>query len=339
MNFKEILIDNHIISENDRSKQYSLIACPFHHEKNGKSLYINFDKNFFKCFGKCQIKGSLYNLIQRLFDSIISFDGMFEEAPVIQKDLKKIIEPQIIPSYKVEYRQKVNNSPCIPELENRGFSNSIIQANYIYKSNYNDRIYIPIFFKDNCWGYIKRSTQSPEQVMQELCKQEGIQYQENNLKEYEYLINEDESSPLYKHKEYCKKYRFFYKYLNDFNLPKSKLVAEPVTNKFCSQNLTIICEGYLDALKCNQFGFKSLAILGTGINASQINYIETNYSNIVLGFDNDPTGKKYTKQFRDISLVDYPYINLSLLNYNCKDIDNIKDKNDMLYLLNNLVYS
>ena len=324
MNYKDILIDNHIISESERNKSYSLIACPFHHEKNGKSLYMNFDKNFFKCFGKCQIKGTLYNLIQRLFDSIISFDGMFEEAPIFQKELKKVIEPQIIPSYKVEYRQKINNSPYISELENRGFSNQIIQANHIYKSTYNDRIYIPIFFKGNCWGYIKRSTQSPEQVMQELCKQEGMEYRENNLKEYEYLINEDESSPLYKHKEYCKKYRFFDKYLNDFNLPKSKLVAEPVTNKFCSQNLTIICEGYLDALKCNQF---------------QINYIETHYSNIVLGFDNDTTGKKYTKQFRDISLVDYPYINLGLLNYSCKDIDNIKDKNDMLYLLSNLVYS
>lgn len=343
MSYKEIFYNNGYINNLDKNKY--LIKCPLHNEVNGNSFFINFNNNKYSCFGKCQTSGSLFELINILKLEYSSSEINLQKT-IQEEDKKELVE---IPFWKIKARFKYGNETDY--FEKRKISREQINNNFIYYNKEYERVYFPLFMGGKCYGYTKRTVINPENIVNEINSKYNIDLKiidlemilnENCLYKNNSLTNEIKQDILNNYLNDFKKYNYFIKYTNDKNINKNILLYENLTNNYDKKKKLVILEGIFDTLYINQvLECNTIAFLGTGINQYKINYINDlvkKYNlELILSFDNDPTGKKFTKQFINLSNRFIKRVNYDLIKKDFKDYESLTN-NDIQLLFNNLIY-
>lgn len=315
----------------DKVKQN--VPCFLHDEQNGSALYFNFDTNFYKCYGKCGIKGKITDLLinEGIFVTFIAdleSNNIIEDKPA-EKQLLEVQHNKVIERYN-----KYNKN--IDYLNKRELDQHIYSENYVSYCSFNSRVYIPIYYLDKCYGYIKRTTFDDSYI--KYLKKKYLSEDASNMQLERYLLNSnDEYDNLL-----VLRYNILTKYLNDSTLLKNKLIYQPLTNKsIVNPKYLIIVEGAFDAMKVNQFGQCAVAILGEGINTEQVDMIydyadKLGVKEIISGFDGDIAGNKFHSKLCDIDKRMFKRIDYSLVK--AKDMMDVKNCNDFEYLLDNISY-
>jgi DNA primase len=325
----------------DSTKTKLTIPCILHNEKNGKSLYLNFEKGFYRCFGKCQQSGSLMTLLSSLgfTDIVLSNESMIRTLLEKNNDKPKEINPLPFKLVEKSYNNNINE---IPYLSNRGISADIYQKNYIWLNRDDMRVYIPIFFNKKYYGNISRTIYNIEKIWQKIEEEMGIKINIDDRNEIEFEILYDKNSKFRKYNKSAWKYKYFSRYLNDPSLPKDRILYEPlymgVQASSDSPQKWLITEGCFDTLRACMGGYNSLAILGGGINAMQCRYIMQRCNNnyLVLGFDNDKAGSQFYHTFIKNVKQFVKRLDFNMVNRKVKDISDISI-NELNYLYDNAV--
>lgn len=310
MNLKQTLIKLKWIPSNQSGSHFN-IPCILHNEAVGKSLFINTEANFYKCYGKCQVQGKLTDLLLK--------EGMIDLSSLMIQPLEKkeVIEEEIIEK-GLDYIWKYNiNIKDIDYLNKRGLDYDIYSKNYIYFSEWDQRVHIPFFCDGKYYGDVSRTILNLNDFLKEAyniffylnkpfdeLSQEELKQLSFNIEINTEYDNEDWLSI------YVYKYKIFTRYKNDKNLPKKYLVYEPLTNNEVeNKDYLFLVESQLDAIKINQFGYQALAILGGGFKEmGQINLIKKKAKGkqLVCAFDNDLAGEKFYNSFCQLSMS-FPY--------------------------------
>lgn len=333
----------------DNFKDNNVTKCFLHNEINGKSLLLNFKKGYYKCYGKCNKVGSIIDLLLDLGEGIPP-EYLFKLNEINEKIDNdkieaKIIELQTIKN-KFKYNQKIKNDKWFIK---RGLQLDFIERNYIYYSDFMKRVYIPAFCNNECYGYIKRSIYNNDTVLKKIQSELKELYNiEYSFMEIDMMMEESDSITA-KYNELYKKYRWDLKYLNDKTLPKRQIIYEPLTNDPINNRIVLLTEGSFDSIYANQFGYDSFAIIGGGITKDNlyntdiklVDYIhykaELNNQELILCFDNDQAGIKFTKQLRKLSNRIVRRVDWSLLNDpdgKIKDLQYV-NKEQLDYLVKN----
>lgn len=333
-NLIQTCINLGIITDN---KPKQLIQCFLHDESNGNSLYLNFDTNCYKCYGKCQTSGKITELVRKLGINYIEDNSFLLNlinkqrendnkpvSPLIEKDKKKLL---------YFYNQ---NKGIIPYLESRKLSAYYVEKNFLYLNPYNNRIYIPIWFNNKYYGNVTRTIYNENVIIERICTEKQL---ENNKSNKKYIINEilkTDNPEFEQYRESCKRTRCFERYLNDYDLPKDRILYEPLTNENGRQ-ITLLQEGSLDALFSNQFGYNALSVLGSGINENHAKYVMKKFKgkNLICAFDNDLAGEKFYNQAVQLFKQLLPKIDYNLLDRKVKDIPDLTKK-ELDYLIENI---
>jgi len=349
-NFKQYFIDAGLINKKELIKDKVITKCfmPAHQEVNGTSLYINFESNRYRCFGKCCETGTIVDLLLKMgeqvdFNDIFSFEEFNQTPePILLNDLTEI------PMWKVDYRSKMN-SPFDSYFIERGISPLFAELNKIHHSTEFKRIMIPIFCNGKCYGYTKRTTLNQDEILKAiqkyLIKKTNIEYPLMNI--LMMLDNRDDVTAQWNERYH--KTRPDIKYINDKTLPKNQIVYEPLTNDWQDRKQCFLVEGSFDAIYANQLGLNAMAIIGGGITTQNLISTELSLVDYIIGkcqlydnelilcFDNDQAGKKFTNQFRKLSKKIIKKIDYSILDKSVKDLQDI-NSNDLTYLLENTCF-
>lgn len=361
MKLQQIFCNNGLISEKDISKDHIRTKCWIHGGNNSTAMSLNFKANRYKCFN-CGVNGSIIDLMLDMDMNVPLQSIISPISPYIQNKPHNPIISEI-PHHLINFRMRKNLNPDF-YLNKRGITSEIARENYIYYSEQFARIYIPVFFNNKCYGYMKRTIINELDYYQSIADKIGI---DDPSIIYEMLL--EEAIEVSSFQEEFKRLRPDIKYLNDRNLPKNNIVYEPLSNfmgkttaETSPENLhdklhhdfhqtspettasspTLLVEGALDCLYANQMGFNAMAIIGGGISTQNminsevklIDYIvkKTQYykSELILCFDNDKAGKIFTSQFRKLSNNLIKKIDYSLLENNQHDkMSKIKDLQDI----------
>jgi len=95
-------------------------------------------------------------------------------------------------------------------------------------------------------------------------------------------------------------------------------------------NKIYICEGYFDAISCDQQGLAAVAYMGDAISKDQVallsKFIDPTQVEIILGADNDPAGQKSIPKTREMFKKINPKLNVLVVKFP----DVIKDFNSAL---------
>lgn len=319
----------------DSYKNSYVVPCPFHNETKGASLSISFDKGLFNCFSpQCEgkTKGSFRKLLKILGYSTANFSQEAQTSIVYKIDRKIIEKNEIsLQEFDLQNFQRFHNKDFSYLLQ-RGFTEDILLKNKVSFSNYFQRIYIPVWQNQRCYGYAGR-TVIPEsykdKVIKYFAKKDNIPYEEAKS----YL-----SKGLYDERnQNLKRWKMHNKYVNMYGLDKNVVVFEPLTNS-SDRKIYIVCEGQLNALKCNLYGYNAFAIMGSYPTEVQIRYILDKIGNsiLVLGFDNDKAGSKNISAFRHIAKRQICSVDWSLLP-DKNDIDELSQE-QLDLIVSNRVY-
>lgn len=126
------------------------------------------------------------------------------------------------------------------------------------------------------------------------------------------------------------------KYLNSKESPifskKDNLFG---LEKVTENDVTILTEGYFDALSLQRLGFKGVASLGTAFTKEQAKLLNTKTNTVVIAYDSDLAGKKATYSLTNL-LKSYDFSVKVLEIENAKDIDELlvnKDKKQVIEIL------
>lgn len=330
---RKILKNEGIIG--DSYKQSYVVPCPFHNETKGASLSISFDKGLFNCFSpQCEgkTKGTLRKLLRLLGYQTSQFNE--SSSPAISYKIDRIIREENhidIPEFDLCNFQRLHNKNY-KYLYDRGFTQEILLGNKISFSDYFQRIYIPVWQNGKCYGYSGRSV-IPEgykhKVIEYFAKKDNITYEE---------AKSSLSKGLYdNYNQNLKRWKMQNKYVNMYGLDKNVVVFEPLTNS-SDRKIYIVCEGQLNALKCNLYGYNAFAIMGSYPTEVQVRYILDKIGNsiLVLGFDNDKAGSKNTSTFRYIAKKQICSVDWGLLP-DKNDIDELT-KEQLDLIVSNRVY-
>lgn len=323
------------------SKNSYIIPCPIHGETNGKSLSINFDLGKWKCFGKCKTGGNLSKLMTILG---IGYIGLTTQHNYFQYPLSEN-KNELIEIWSQDALTNFNKRHIggnIKYFSKRGLSENIVEANKLSYNEWNQRVYMPVFCNKSCFGYVSRTILNIDEILakiavdecydnlaiRELSKQ-LVFIQDLNEKE----VQENLNNPLIRYYNNLHKYKPFSRYLNSFNLPKDDIVYEPLSNDD-SNPYYIVTEGIIDALLANQYGVNSFAVLGTGLNQNQVDYIvRKSKGNIILMFDNDVAGTGFTNEFCKLAKNFFYVANWNIFGRKVKDIGDLKGQDEWNQLL------
>ena len=338
MYIQEIFRDLGIINHIDRTK--ITIPCLIHNEKRGNSLYINFETNRYQCFGKCQESGNLQQLLYKIgSDTILSSQYLIESA--INKELNIRVEKQLEEldfNKHLYFYDSPKNMRDIKYLNDRNLSPEIYQKNKIYLNSYNQRIYIPVMFEGKYYGNITRTIFNEKNTLKHIQKQTGIQIDEYNKKDVLFDILYTDKEEYNRFREYTHITKWHERYLNDFFLPKDRILYEPLTNN-PECNVYLLQEGSLDSLFSNQYGYNSYAVIGNGINKFHVDYLmkklEGKY--LIAAFDNDEAGRKYYSKLVKLSNKLILKLDWSLIKRKVKDVADLT-KEELDYLVKHANY-
>lgn len=291
-------------------KNQLILCCPFHPD-NKESFSINSETGLFKCFA-CDAKGNLYHFIMRHYglefkearQFIFARSGLDDNVNVddliFLYNINHLLEsPEdetapVIPTFKPADITRMYQGPDPYDyLKNRGYADFTI------------RRFECGFTKE--WRAISYETKT-------LTNEERITVPGHD--EYGTIIGFIGRTPIGQEP----KYRYTYHYPKShtlFNLHRAK--------KFSGDMGLILVEGWLDAMKLDDFGHSNVAaILGSELSDAQVKLIAKYTDKIYTMFDNDSAGFKATagaiNKLHDI--VDVHYIPLGDLN----DPGDITDK-------------
>lgn len=336
MYIQEVFKDLGIINRIDKEKIN--VQCFLHGEKNGQSLFINFSKNYYQCYGKCQEKGNLQQLLIKLgSDTILNSQYLIETE--INKHFIKSSQKEL---EAIDYSKHLyfysKNISDIPYLNKRKLSKDIYQANKIYLNDYTKRITIPVTFEGKYYGNITRTIYSEKDTLNLISKETGIDINQFNKKDILFEIIYTDN-PIYdKYRDMTIKTKWNERYLNDYFLPKDRILYEPLTNN-PECNVYLLQEGCLDSLFSNQYGYNSYAVIGNGINENHVKYLleklEGKY--LISAFDNDLAGQKYHEQLCKLANRFILRLDWGLIRRKVKDIPDIS-KEELDYLVYNATY-
>lgn len=279
--------------------------CPFHDDKN-PSFSVSDEKKLFRCFsGSCGKKGDIFTFVQE-----------YEHVDFLEavKMLAKIAG--------IEIDNKSSDFSKV-ELEKQ-------QLYEIYKLVANE--YFKILFSDK--GKVGREYFKERNISFDTIKSFGLGYASDEynriykfLKEKGYSDDILMKSELFTYKENGKVFdKFFNRVMFPILNEHNKVIAfggrvlskEKVPNKYINskENLIfkksynlfalnkaknskfdyfILCEGNVDVIMLHQFGFdNAIASLGTGFNDYQAKLIKKHKKQVILSFDMDEAGIKFT---------------------------------------------
>lgn len=324
--YYDILVKNKIIKDTNRNN-YN-VSCPFHNETRGSSLSINFDKGIFCCFSpQCEneTKGKLFKLCCDL--GFISKNLQLEDH---------ITDFSFSIDYTINSIEKENKKAELFDIENvlkygkkdysyltqRNISKEVIERNKCVYSPYFRRFIMPVWQDNKCYGYVSRST---------LTKEELDNIIDNIANEYsvdrDYCIkclNDGEYDDI----ELIKRIKPTRRYTNNYGFLKELVIFESRANDYKKSNITVICEGQINAMMANTFGVNSFAIIGGSPTIEQLTYLlqkcNENNQTIILFFDNDKAGIKNVNKFNEIAGEIFLSANWSLI-----ERENINDLNQL----------
>ncbi len=288
------------ISLRRRDKSNYIALCPFHKEKT-PSFNISDDKGFFHCFG-CGKNGDIFSYVMEM-ENISFFDALkkladqaginysnhsFSQHPKLENQLNllKRICDSYVQNLKAPIGEKVRYY-----LTERGINQTLIEN-----------------FKIGYSGNLKTN----EYLVSRLSK-EGFSIddmvdiglvKENYKKNYVFYFQQRLMIPILNNSGKVIAFggRLLGegnpKYLNSpetYLFQKSKqLFGVSEAKKIINNKRLIVCEGYMDAISLNSFGYPAVASLGTALTENQIENIFNISDEAFLVFDGDTAGKNAT---------------------------------------------
>ena len=310
--------------------------CPFHDDKN-PSFSVSEDKKLFHCWSaNCNKSGDIFTFVQeyehvdfleavKMLAKIagIEIDNKSTEFSKLELEKQQLYEIYKLAAneyYKIlfsdkgkagrEYFKERNIS--FDTIKSFGLGYSSDEYDRVYKflkeKGYSDDILIKseLF---NFWDNGKISDKFFNRVMFPILNEHNkvIAFSGRSLSK-EKIPNKYINS---------KENLIFKKSYNLFGLNKAK---------YSKPNYFILCEGNIDVIMLHQFGYdNAIASLGTGFNEYQAKLIKKYKKQVVLSFDMDDAGIKFTLDA--ISIFDKEQIKIRILDLNpCKDPDEFLNK-------------
>ena len=279
--------------------------CPFHDDKN-PSFSVSEDKKLFHCWSaNCNKSGDIFTFVQE-YDHIdfleavkklaevagIEIDDRSNEFSKVELDKQKLYEIYKLVAneyFKILFTDK--GKVGREYFEDRNISFETIKSFGLgYASDEYNRIYK--FLKEK--GY-------DDDI---LIKSELFTYKDNG-KVYDKFFNRVMFPILNEHNKVIAfggrvltKEKVPNKYINS----KENLIFKKSNNLFALNKARhskcdyfILCEGNIDVIMLHQFGFdNAIASLGTGFNEYQAKLIKKYKKQVILSFDMDDAGIKFT---------------------------------------------
>ena len=279
--------------------------CPFHDDKN-PSFSVSEDKKLFHCWSaNCNKSGDIFTFVQE-YDHIdfleavkklaevagIEIDDRSNEFSKVELDKQKLYEIYKLVAneyFKILFTDK--GKVGREYFEDRNISFETIKSFGLgYASDEYNRIYK--FLKEK--GY-------DDDI---LIKSELFTYKDNG-KVYDKFFNRVMFPILNEHNKVIAfggrvltKEKVPNKYINS----KENLIFKKSNNLFAlnkarhsKYDYFILCEGNIDVIMLHQFGFdNAIASLGTGFNEYQAKLIKKYKKQVILSFDMDDAGIKFT---------------------------------------------
>ena len=294
----EIIGKNISLKRRDKSNYIAL--CPFHKEKT-PSFNISDDKGFFHCFG-CGKNGDVFSYVMEM-ENISFFDALkkladqaginynnvsFSQNPKLknQLNLLKRICDSYVQNLKAPIGEKVRNY-----LNERGINQSLIENFRIgYSGNLKTNKYLVSRLSEEGFSI-------DDMIDVGLVK-------ENHMKNYIFYFQQRLMIPILNNSGKVIAFggRLIGernpKYLNSpetYLFQKGKqLFGVSEAKKFINNKRLIVCEGYMDVISLNSFGYPAVASLGTTLTENQIENIFNISDEAFLVFDGDTAGKNAT---------------------------------------------
>ncbi|MFI4853336.1 MAG: DNA primase [Candidatus Makana argininalis] len=293
--------------------KYIKAICPFHNDNN-PSFFVNYEKQFYHCFG-CGSHGNVIDFLMnfekiRFIDSIEEL-ALYHNTEIIYENIdnkykKKILIKNIL--YKLMNAiNKFYNTLLINNkfekankyLKYRGINSSVLHSFSIGFSPPGNNI-INFFKKYN--------------LPIEIIKKTGLLFKNKNGLLYD-MFRERIMFPIRNNKGFV--VGFGARTLNNDN---PKYLNSPDTEIFNKKNqlyglyeikknkynfpILLIVEGYMDVLTLSQFGiFYAISSLGTYINKDNIELIFRLTDHIICCYDGDISGKIAAWKFLKKSLI------------------------------------
>lgn len=363
---KNDLYDKDLID--NLNKNHYHIQCPFHNEVNGYSLYLNLDKGYWKCFGKCN-RGSnnLNELCNQIgsplyFSSKLSsnykevqndrFDFLFESKKITLSNNQQAYFSNKYSNKINEYLTTHKNTNDLTKIQflpydglylpnKRFLPYDLVKQNNIRYSTNARRIYMPYYYNHTMLGYVSRSILDSSLIAERIFEDVEFCWQ-NHFDQKPSINNHKDVSRIYsiirkgtnqylneRYAKALKQYALDQKFKNSFNLPRDLFLYEPLSNDLIESDYVFIVESIIDAISLNYLGVKAFAILGGFITEDHKSiFIERNLIPVKF-LDNDKAGQKFSKQF------DKVFGSLQL-NFKKERLQvSIKDANDLLKISHN----
>ena len=280
-----------------RDKSNFIALCPFHKEKT-PSFNISDDKGFYHCFG-CGKNGDIFTYVMEMenigftdaLKILADLAGIKYSNSNFTPDPKETNLYNLLKRVSQSYIQNLNapiGERARKYLNQRNIDNVIIQNFLIgYSGNLKSNKYLV-----SC--LIKEGFSLDDIINVGLAKKN----QNNDLIFY---FNERLMFPILNHlgKVVAFGGRVLVsgnpKYLNSPETPLfhkgSQLFGVFNAKKLLNKKRFIVCEGYMDSIALNKFGYPSLASLGTSMTTQQIENIFNLTDEAFLVFDGDNAGK------------------------------------------------
>ena len=275
------------------------IVCPFHDDRNA-SLQINVPQAFFFCYAECGAKGSTLELYK-------NFYKIQNPGKPIPSDIKclteisKILKGQgITPSFKSS--QQIQSDFVKNQVS---FKEGLAQARIYYNN-----LPGPNWYRPSAVDTVEEETRLCKSYMAKrgfkptTLKNAGAKPSINKYYPIVIPIYENNKFRGYVMRTFDPDIEQQRKYLYNRGFKREMVVAGEFGNKLKTDTVVIV-EGYLDKIKGNQLGIRSIAaILGWKISGTQIEHLKkAGIKTIICATDNDEAGRKGYKYFQAIAKV------------------------------------
>lgn len=318
--------------ELEKSGSNHKAICPFH-EDNNPSLYVNSEKEIFKCF-VCDIGGTAFDFVQK-FEKL-SFDETVQKlSKQFNIPLKNVYEKEKIPEYEVQKDINLFYMTMLEKSEKSQEAKKYLDLRKITTETQKKFGigYSPPFEK-SLEQFLRSRMETNNEYSQIDIDNVGVL----NDKGFDFFGGRL-TIPIYDEKSSL--VGFSGRTLNDNKIKylnskehkyfqKKKILYNLQNVLKVKTNDIIIVEGYFDVINAFQYGIINVvATMGVAISKEHIVLLKKKgFKNIILGFDNDKVGKKANLMIGESLLKNGFHVNI--LQYkNGKDLDeHLKNSNN-----------
>lgn len=275
------------------------IVCPFHNDRNA-SLQINIPKAFFFCYAECGAKGSTLEL----YKSYYKLQHPNKEIP---SDVKCWVEiKRILKNPKLTNIDNIYSTyTTLPFVEKVSYKEGLSQGRSYY---YN--LPTPNWFRPSLNSVVEEETRLCKQYMANrgfkpiILKQAGAKPSLNKYYPIVIPLLENGKFRGYVMRTFDPVVEQQRKYMYGRGFKRERTLPGEFGTKIHTSSVVIV-EGYLDKLKGNQIGIKSIAaILGWKVSSTQVEILKkAKIKTIICATDNDEAGNKGYRYFKRIADV------------------------------------